>query len=376
LSVPFSEHDVAGQNRWRTEPSLREVALILLVSGVLFALTIKLFRPFLATAYYYGDNNSFMQIASAIRRWNFQGLIFKAFWGLPYALAGLGFLTGLSNQAALLVVSYLAGLATVLLAHKLWGGWVAGFFAVLSLDWLQRLVFGGAESLFLALAYGSFLAARQERWILAALLAAFAMIVRPFGIFALVGIGLALLAKRDYRNLIGAMIAGSVIGGLYMLPFALYFHSPLAAVHAYQKQDWEGGSLLGWPLFAIVKGTFLDRPPLTNLLLTWGWILLVLAGALALVLTERCRELWRTRFPEMFFAVCYLVFIYTYNSPRWGTFPRLAIPILPFVLFALRQWIPKDRRLLWSIAVVSPILAACSALGIRNVVEIVRQRIG
>jgi hypothetical protein len=112
--------------------------------------------------------------------------------------------------------------------------------------------------------------------------------------------------------------------------------------------------------------------------LTWGWILFVLAGFFALVLAKNCRQNWRTRPAEMIFAVSYLIFIYTYNSPNWvrGSFPRFAIPILPFVLLALNRWLPKDRRLLWGLAVLSPVPAACSAIGIRNVAEIVRRTIG
>lgn len=61
--------------------------------------------------------------------------------------------------------------------------------------------------------------------------------------------------------------------------------------------------------------------------------------------------------------------------PHWarGNFPRFAIPILPFVLLAFRRWIPEDRRVLWGIATVSSVLAACSALGITNVVQVLQR---
>jgi len=76
--------------------------------------------------------------------------------------------------------------------------------------------------------------------------------------------------------------------------------------------------------------------------------------------------------------VPYLWCLFTYNYPHWarGSFPRCAIPILPFVLLAFRRWIPKDRRLLWGIGIVSSVLAACSALGIVNVVQALRKAIG
>jgi hypothetical protein len=367
------------QGRWAVEPSQRELLIVVAVTGILFVSVMVLFHRFFATVEGSGDNPAFLGITAAIRHWDFHGLDVKAFWGLPYVMAGVSFLTRISDRNALLLVSYCAGFATIVLAYRLWGGWVAGFFAVLNFDWMQRLFLGGSEPLFMALVFGALLAARRERWLLAALLAAFSTTVRPVGMFVLVALGLALLLKRDFRNFSLATLTGLIVGGLYALPLALYFQNPLANVHRYQQADWEGGRLLTWPFYAILKSTFsYPAAPGTNLVLTWGWILFVLAGFFALVLAKNCRQYWRIRPAEMIFAVSYLIFIYTYNSPHWvrGSFPRFAIPILPFVLLALNQWLPKDRCLLWGLAVVSPVLAACSAIGIRNVAEIVRRTIG
>jgi hypothetical protein len=55
-----------------------------------------------------------------------------------------------------------------------------------------------------------------------------------------------------------------------------------------------------------------------------------------------------------------------------GNFARFAIPIIPFVLLALGRWIPKDRRILWALAPVTAVLAASSAIGIRNVIHLLR----
>ena len=373
-----SDDETRTHGRWDVEPSQRELLVVVVVTGVLFVSVLALFHRFFVTVEGFGDNGAYIGITSAIRHWDFRGLDVKAFWGLPYVMASVSFLTRISDRNALLLVSYSAGFATIVLAYRLWGGWVAGFFAVLDFDWMQRLFLGGSEPLFTALAFGSFLAARKERWLLAALLAAISTTVRPVGMFALVALGLALLLKRDFRNFSLATLTGLIVGGLYTLPLALYFQNPLANVHSYQQGDWEGGQLLTWPFYAILKSTSsYPAAPWTNLVLTWGWILFVLAGFLTLVLAKNCRQYWRTRPAEMIFAVSYLVFIYSYNSPYWarGSFPRFAIPILPFVLLALNKWVPKDRRLLWGLAVVSSILAACSAIGIRNVAEIVRRTI-
>jgi uncharacterized BrkB/YihY/UPF0761 family membrane protein len=43
------------------------------------------------------------------------------------------------------------------------------------------------------------------------------------------------------------------------------------------------------------------------------------------------------------------------------------------VYVALYRWLPKDRRTLWSLAVIGTVLAACSAVGIVNVAHMLRQ---
>ncbi len=375
---PAAQDNPKPRGKWAIEPSRAELLLLVFMTGTLFISVMIAFRRFLATVEGSGDNLAFISIATAIRHWDFRGLVIKAFWGLPYLMAAVSFVAHISERDALMVVSYLSGLVVMVVAYRLWGGWVAGFFAVLNFDWMQRLFLGGSEPLFMALLLGAFLAARKERWVLAALLAGLATIVRPVGIFALVAIGLTLLWKRDFGKLALATLTGAVIGGLYVLPLALYFKNPMANVHRYQQADWEGGRLLTYPFAAIVKSTFSYPGPITNMILTWGWILFVLAGFLALLLTRGCREYWKSRTVEMLFAVGYLIFVFTYNSPHWirGSFPRFAIPVLPFILLALQKWLPKDRRFLWAVGAMAAVLAAFSAIGIRNVAEILRQSLG
>jgi hypothetical protein len=79
---------------------------------------------------------------------------------------------------------------------------------------------------------------------------------------------------------------------------------------------------------------------------------------------------------EVIFAAPYLLSLYCYNYPYWARadFPRFAIPIIPFVFVALWRWIPKDRRILWLLAPITAVLAASSALGIRNVSHLLRLR--
>jgi len=355
-------------------PSRTELASLVALSFVLFILIIALVRNYFAAVDNFGDSLSYMSVASAIRRWDFHGIVIKQFWGLPYAMAALSKLTGLSDRTALLVSSLVPSLLAVLLARRLWNGWIAGYFAILNFDWLQRSCLGGSEPLFVCLLLAAFVCVRRQRWLLAALLASLATIVRPLGVFALLGIGLTLLWKRDFRRFAAATAIGLVVGVLYALPLATHFGNSLATVSSYQSKDWGGGWLFGFPFYAIVKGTFLYPAPWTNLVLSFGWIFLVLVAVVMMVTSSEFRSYCREHTVEAVFLVPNLWCLFAYNYPYWarGAFTRSAIPILPFVLLALYRWLPKDRRVLWGIGVVSSVLAACSALGVVNVMRMLK----
>jgi hypothetical protein len=363
---------------WKAEPSRNELLLLCVVTGVVFVAFVSLFRAYTAAVDDFGDSSAYMTLASAIRHWDFRNVVIKQFWGLPYAMAALSTITRISDRTSLLVISAIASFVSVMLAWRLWGGWIAGFFAILNFDWLQRSYLGGSEPLFVALLFGSFLAVRKERWLAAALLASFATVVRPLGLFALVGIGVALLWRRNYRVLLLAILIGAVVGTLYALPLAHHFGDPLATVNSYHSSAWQGGWLFGFPFYAIIKGTLTEPAPLTNLVLSFGWIFLVLVAIVAMARSTRFREYARSHIVEAIFLVPYLWTLYTYNYPHWarGNFARFAIPVIPLVLLALDRWVPKDRRVLWALGVVSPILAAASAIGISNVAQILRRAIG
>lgn len=79
------------------------------MTGVLSVSVMALFHRFFATVEGSGDNPAFLGITAAIRHWDFHGLDVKAFWGLPYVMAGVSFLTRISDRDALLLVSYCAG---------------------------------------------------------------------------------------------------------------------------------------------------------------------------------------------------------------------------------------------------------------------------
>ncbi len=353
---------------WAREPSAREVCAIALLGGLIFVAVICKSQNYLAKVDIFGD--AYMEIASAIRHWDFRGLVVEQFWGLPYFMAALSMLTDLSDRTSLLVICVAASFVSLLFVRRLWGGWVAALFAVVSFDWMQRSYLGGSEPLFAALLFSSFLAVRRQRWVLATLLASLATVCRPLGVFALLGIGVTLLSKREFLRCAAATATGAAIGLAYVLPLWRYFGSPLANVHGYNPQ----GKMFGFPFYAIIKGTILYPAPWTNLVLSFGWILLVSAAVIAAVRSEHYR-VYAREFPvENIFAALFLLAVYCYNSPYWarGSFPRFVIPVVPFVLFAFSPRIPKDRRLLWALAFIMPALAAISAIGLRSVLASIR----
>jgi hypothetical protein len=379
MTAPNTSRDVAQPlSRWRTEPSLAQVLAFWLVGCLAFTGFVGFLRSYYDLVDNFGDSSAYMTLASAIRHWDFHGVVIKQFWGLPYAMAALSRVTGASDRTALLLISFISSAVAVAIAYRLWGGWVAGYFGVLNFDWLQRSYLGGSEPLFVALLFGAFWAVRKEKWALAALLSSLATIVRPLGIFALVGMGLYLLWKRDYRNLVTATAIGALVGIFYMLPLARHFGDPLATVNSYHSAEWQGGWLFGFPFYAIIKGTMTEPAPWSNLLLSFGLILLVLVAIGVMARSKSFREYATAHPVEILFLIPYLWCLYTYNYPHWarGNFARFSLPILPFVLIALDRWVPKDRRVVWTLGILSPILAAASALGIANVRGLLRHALG
>jgi hypothetical protein len=322
----------------------------------------------------YGDNAPYVKISTAIEHWNFSHLEVKLFWGLPYAVAALSSVARASNLNTLIGISVVASLIAIAFAYKLWGGWVAVAFVILSREWLERSLLGGAEPLFLALLLGAFLAARKEKWAPAALLASLATVVRPMGIFALAGIALALLRRKDYRNLLWATAIGLVIGGLYVLPLKLHFGNSLANVRGYDQEDWNSQSPIGIPFVAIIRDALAGNITKLNLARCTLWIILILVSACAMLRATRLKDYGR-RFPvELTFCALYFLFLFTYNS-RFARieFPRFAIPIIPFSIFALEKWIPRNYWLLFALGAAAAVLSAGETVGIVNAIGLVRK---
>jgi hypothetical protein len=350
--------------------SLSQVFLIVLTAyGIFIATLLLLGRNYRLLVEGFGDNGAYIRAATAIHHWQFSGIAVKQFWGLPYAVAGLSVATRLSEWNCLIIISIAASLLSVALCYWLWDGWIAIYFVLLSFEWFQRSLLGGAEPLCMAFLLGSFFALRRDRYVVAATLGSLATVVRPFGIFALIGLGIQLLGRRRFSHLAIATGTALIIGGLYAWPLLHYFGDPFANVSLYRHNDWQGGMPFSLPFLGIVQDTFPIHAPLTNLALTGFWIFFVFLS-FAYAFGSGQFRLYARDYPgEAVFAFIYFLALYMYRAPGWSrsNFPRLALLLLPWVLVFVRKFLPSDQRLVWILTVVTPVLAAASAIGIRNV---------
>ena len=372
--MAISTLEARQTSRWRTEPTLRELVVLVAAGGALFDTTAIALHGWRSLVLGFGDNAAYQDVATAIRHWDFHGVGVQHFMGYPYAIAAVSLVSHLPLTFSLWLVAGVASLVSAVLVARLFGTWVAAYFALSNFAWLQASFLGGSEPLAVALGMGAFWSFRRGRPLLAALLGALATTVRPLMFFTLVGIGIALLYQRRYAKFVGALVLGLTIGLLYAWPLAHYFGDPLLTAHSYTSRDYGAlnvngphGHLFGWPFHGIIVGTMLYPAPWTNLILSFSWIALVVAGAAAMF-SRGLREFWRANPAEAVFCGLYLQAIFCYDYLVWarGNFMRFSIPVLPFVFFALLRWLPKDRRVLWCLAVLAPALAACSAIGIRN----------
>jgi hypothetical protein len=366
--------ETKSTTKWRIEPTLHELLLMLAVAAVFFGSTLIAFNGWHDRLLKFGDNAAYLEVATAIRHWDFHGLDIQQFMGYPYLIALISLLSHLSLLSSLWLVAIAASVVSTVLVSRMFDAWVAAYFAFTNFSWLQLSFLGGSEPLAVALGMGAFWSYRRGHTLLAALLASLATTVRPLMFCALVGVGIALLVEKRYAKFFAALVLGLTIGILYVWPLAHYFGDPLRTVQSYTSRDYGAanlagphGHLFGWPFHGIIVGTMLYPTPWTNLILSFSWIALVMAGAAAM-LRQELRRHWRANVAEAVFCGLYLLAIFCYDYLVWatGNFIRFSIPVLPFVFFALLRWLPKDRRVLWCLSVAAPVPAACSAIGIRN----------
>jgi hypothetical protein len=355
------------------EPSLLEVLLILIAEFVLYAAIIYRVGGWGAMVAPRFDAPFYVDVANTIRQWHFQGgESAQFFWGYPYVIAGFSKLFSISALVAAVIISFLASVAVCVLVRRLYGGWVAAAFVVVNFEWIQRALGAGSEPLFMCLLYASFLLARSGRWNLAALLAALSTTVRPVGVFALLSFAAVLAWRKCYRQLTAITLVGFAVGVLYCIPVRMLMGTPFASFVAY-KDDW-GAS--GWPItypfttmvFAFISGLHGDTR-WWRLIWFVAWLIIALAGAVTVWLPRNWDRVLADYHPEALFTSLYLLFFLSYNyGGIVRFFPRFVIPVLPLLLFSMRDKIPHDRRVLWAAAALSALLGAADVVSFRSLV--------
>ena len=354
----------------RDEPSLREVLLMFGMTLAVHLLTTWRLRYPWEPPDIWFDRKQYLDAASMVRYWHFGGgPLPKVFMGLPYVIAGVSKVLSVPVPVALVIVSMLASLAVCILVHRLYGGWVAALFTFVNFHWIMLAVEGGTEPLFMCLVYASFLAARSSRWKFAALLASLGTTVRPVGIIALLSFAAVLAMRRSYRKLAAITLISLVVAVLYFVPLWRTLGNPFVNFTGYHADWGSGGWPLTYPFGALVPSYLSAFHEMRWTLFTYCavWAVAATVGLVAICLPSGRRRLWQYP-PEALFAWVYLLFYLMYNiSDIAVSFDRYMLPGLPLLLFALRDMVPHDRRVLWAGAGLSALLASASAVGFRNV---------
>jgi hypothetical protein len=343
-------------------PAPPELVLIETVVAAAFFATTWWLGGYFSTVTRFGDNAEYAAIARAIHEGVFLHVPAKLPWGMPYAIVMVAYVCRVSEYVALVVVSSLASVSSVLLAGRLWGGWIASFFAVLSIPWLQRSFLGGSEPLFVLLVFGSFFMARQERWLVAALLASVATIVRPVGLIAVGSLGLVLVYRRLFRELAAIGVVAALVALTYVVPQWMFLGDPLASYHGY-RVDWDSTFPLGVPFRALITGFRRTTRSFANVMNNIAWICLALGGVIGLM-RRSSRGSVRHWPMEIVFCVAYVVFLVCYNSTTWSfaEFARFAIPVIPLLLIGCERYLPRHRAVIYGLAIGVPIAAAARGM--------------
>ena len=202
----------------------------------------------------------YLQIAQKGYGENRQGAAFLPLY--PLAIRGMKLLTGLPWLVSALVVSNLAFLCALILLFKLTATETNGEVASRTV-WYLALFPGSVfflapytESLFLALATGSFLAARKRKWLLAAVLGSLLGTTRNIGVFILLPLALEFLRQRKEVPPVPPKKAFWLplvpVGLMLVLLFwRMKTGDPLSLVH--QQKMW--GRDFFWPWITVWQGT-------------------------------------------------------------------------------------------------------------------------
>lgn len=311
------------------------------------------------------DNGSYVDIAHFIRFGGLPGD--QHFWGLPAILALVEAAFSTSGLVALVVVSFVSSIVASFLMYRLYGAVVTATFLILCPEWVRLSVMGGSEPLFLCLLLGSWLAFRSDRVLMATVIASLATTVRPVGALAICAFAFTLLLRRDWRRLAISVCFAVGIGLAYLAWLRVVSGDAFVNFRLYSADIWPSGSPFSLPFVRLVKSfiRLSQSGPWTRLVQPSFCIAFLGFGVFAL--SKHARAIQQKYQAEFAFVIGYLVFMTCYNEVDAAAFfPRLAIPVYPFLLFVAQDWLPKSRLVLWSLVLLSGLIASADIVGFRT----------
>jgi len=308
------------------------------------------------------DNPSYIDIAHILR---FGGTpMGPHFWGYPAVIALAEAVFSTSGLASLVVVSFVSSALASILIFRLYGPIVTVMFLALSPEWVRLSIVGGSEPLFLLLLLGSWLEFRSDRFYIAVVLASLATTVRPVGAIAVCAFALTFLLRCDWRRFAVSITIPVGIGLAYLGWLRAVCGDAFINFRRYSASDWPSGNPFSIPFVAWVKGLIRmsQIDPWTRL--AQPMICIVILGFGVFALLRHARDYAEEYPSELIFVAGYLCFFicYGYQDVAWFL-TRFMIPVYPFLLFAARDWLPKNRVVVWILVLGSSLIASADLVG-------------
>lgn len=360
-------------------PSSRDLAWIaataLLARAALFA--VVSWRTG-ATPLDYAESGDSAQYLLAARAWLHGSDLLAAFPAARRLFPGVPMLTaallgaGLPPVWAALLPSWLAAAATAALAAW-WArdarvGWATAFLPPIYL-YASSVISTETLALFFSL-LGIVLAARGHN-LLGGMSLGWAMLCRPFALFAALGLLAGKLVERHRRD--GLMVVAGIatVGAAGLLAVQLWCGDAFMSVRTYDRLH---GGIVAWPFEYLVGVPFRDAVPLWKVPYVWAHALVALV-AVALALRAARREVRPEERAQAVIVAVWLTGLVAFSvciASKWAfhEFPRFMVPALPALFFALRGYLPRSPKI-WG-----PIGAASLLLALGPAVRTVRPEVG
>jgi hypothetical protein len=335
---------IAGIPADRIRPWLGLLILALLVKVVLVTLTLIAFGAgpdplaALGRAWNQWDARHYLYLATHGYGAAGDARNLIAFFPLYPALISAVASVGLPVRTAALLISNIAGVVAAILLYEVAlvdgdrkAAWrAAAFFTVFPTAYF--LLVGYTEALFCALAFGSVLAARRQRWLWAGLLGGLAAASRLTGLALLPFLTIELIGvRRALRSVWQAIVPPLLIGlgfFTYLLTNLLVLGDPLAFITV-QREHWSHSLAAPWVGFAGAVRGISWRVPWEKLTVGGGEI----AGGIAAYATTTMSWL-RLRPSDAAYATVVTAMV-TF-LPFWLSIPRYLLGMYPLFLLAGR----------------------------------------